>query len=282
MNKILVTVDFSANSRKTIRFAIQLASQSKSEIIFFHLVTLIRPTSDTVWDFTYYAQYNDEVLQRSKDQLDRLIKEVYNNKLPAGVKYSCVCLSGNNLGDQIISYAKEHKVDFICVGARGTSIVAKLFGTIASHLITNSPIPLFIIPKNYRLKPITDLCYASDMENPETEIKKVVELAKSLKTTVKVLHFDYEIELKENQEKLTQIAQKYENKNVKFQYKKLNALYPLNDHLRKVIAIFKPSLVVLFTKQNRKWFDRLLLSSESAELSFTAKVPLLVYRKTSK
>jgi nucleotide-binding universal stress UspA family protein len=281
MNKVLVTVDFSANSRKTIRFAIQLASKSKAEIVFFHMINLNQPTSDAVWDYMYYDKFQDEALEQSKKHLAKLINEVYNNKLPAEVKYSCICQSGNDVGHQIISYAQKNKVDFIFVGARGTSIVAKLFGNVATYLITKSPIPVFVIPKNYRLKPLTDLCYASDMENPETEIKKVLELATSLRARLKVLHFDYEIGLKENQDKLTQIAQKFENKNVKFQYKKLNALYPLNDHLRKAITLIKPSLVVLFTKQNRNWFERLFLSSESAELSFTAKVPLLVYRKTS-
>ena len=281
MNKVLVTVDFSANSRKTIRFAIQLASKSRAEIVFFHMISLIQPSSDAVWDYMYYTQFQDEALEQCKKHLAKLIKEVYNNKLPAGVKYTCICQSGNDVGTQIISYAQKNKVNFICVGARGTGIVAKLFGNVATYLITNSPIPVFVIPKNYRLKPLTDLCYASDMEDPETEIKKVLELATSLRSTLKVLHFDYEIGLKENQEKLTQIAQKFENKNVKFQYKKLNAIYPLNDHLRKAITLIKPSLVVLFTKQNRNWFNRLFLPSESAELSFTAKVPLLVYRKTS-
>ena len=280
MKKILVPVDFSPNSRKAIRFAIQLASQTNTEIIFFHMVNMIVPTSDATWDYTYYAEFQDEELQHKQNQLVKFIKTIYNDKLPSGVKYSCVCQLGNDIGDKIISFAKKHKVDFICVGARGTGVMAKLFGTIASHLLTNSPIPVFVIPKNYRLKPLSDICYASDMENPETEIKKVLELALSLGATIKVLHFDYEIGLKANQEKLTEIAQKYETKGIKFQYKKLDALYPLNDHLRKVIKLFKPSLVVLFTKQNRKWFDRLLLSSESAELSFTSKTPILVYRKT--
>ena len=280
MNKILVAVDFSANSRKTIRFAIQMASQSKAEIIFFHLVGLLAPTSDATWDYTYYSQFQEEELQRSKNHLVKLIKEVYNSKLPSGVKYTCVSQSGNDIADQIISYAQKHKIDFICTGARGTGVMAKLFGTVAQHLITDSPIPVFVIPKNYRLKPLTDLCYASDMENPEVEIKKVLALTNSLSAAVRVLHFDYEIGLHENQDKLTAIAQKYETKNIKFHYKKLDAIYPLQDHLKRAIALFKPSLVVLFTKQNRKWFDRLLLSSESAELSFTTKVPLLVYRKT--
>lgn len=282
MKKILVSIDFSANSIKAIRFAIQLASQTKAEVIFFHLVSIISPITDATWDYTYYAQFQEEEVLRGKNQLVKLIKSVYNHKLPAGVKYSCVCKSTNNIGDQIVSYAIEHGVDFICAGARGTGIMSKLFGTVTTHLITNSPIPVFVIPKNYRLKPLTDLCYASDMENPENEIKKVLELAKSMGTTVKVLHFDYEIGLKENQEKLSKIAQKYETKEIKFFYKKLDALYPLNDHLKKTIALFKPSLVVLFTKQNRKWYDRLLISSESTEFSFTTKVPLLVFRKTSK
>ena len=128
MNKVLVTVDFSANSRKTIRFAIQLASKSRAEIVFFHMISLIQPTSDAVWDYMYYTQFQDEALEQSKKHLAKLIKEVYNNKLPAGVKYSCICQSGNDVGTQIISYAQKNKVDFICVGARGTGIVAKLFG----------------------------------------------------------------------------------------------------------------------------------------------------------
>jgi nucleotide-binding universal stress UspA family protein len=282
MKKILVSIDFSANSRKAIRFAIQLASQTKSKVIFYHVANSIAPTSNATWDYTYYAQFQEEQLQQSQNHLVKLIKSVYNHKLPSGVKYSSVCESSNKVADQILLYAKKHKVDFICAGARGTGVIAKLFGTVATHLITNSPIPIFIIPKNYRVKPVADLCYASDMENPEIEIKKVLELATSMSATVKVLHFDYEIGLKENQEKLTAIAQQYENKEVKFHYKKLNALYPLNDHLRNIIGLIKPSLVVLFTKKNRKWFDRLLLSSQSAELSFTSKVPLLIFRKVSK
>jgi nucleotide-binding universal stress UspA family protein len=281
MKKILVSVDFSANARKAIRFAIQFATQTKAEVIFYHVANRIVPTSDATWDYTYYAQFQEEQEQQGLNYLVKLIKSVYNSKLPQGVKYTCVCQSGNDIAEQIISYAQKHNIDFICAGARGTGVMAKLFGNVATHLITHSPIPVFIIPKNYRIKPLSDLCYASDMENPEIEIKKVLQLATSMRAKVKVIHFDYEIRLKENREKLTAIAQQYENKEVKFLYKKLNAVYPLNDHIRKIIGLIKPSLLVLFTKQNRRWFDRLLLSSQSAELSFTTKVPLLIFRKTS-
>jgi nucleotide-binding universal stress UspA family protein len=279
MKKILVTVDFSANSRKTIRFAIQLASQYKAEIIFLNIVSLLAPTLDHAWDYVYYSKFQNDQVHRNKNQLVNLIKKLYDSKLPSGVKYTCECQLGNDVGDQILTYAKKSKVNFICVGASGTGVIEKLFGTVATHLITNSPIPVFVIPRNYRLKPMLDLCYASDMKNLESELKKVMELAKSIKTTVKVLHLEYEIELKENHKKLKEKAQKYETKDIKFHYKKLDSLYSMNYNLTKGITQLKPSIVLLFTKQNRKWIERILVSSESAELSFTAKTPLLVYRK---
>lgn len=282
MKKILVPIDFSANSNKAIRFAIQFASQSHAEVIFYHVVNIIVPTVDTTWDFVYYAQFQQDTFDIRQKQLARLVKTVYNTKLPSGVSYSCVCELNNDVSGTVIKYAKKQKVDFICAGARGTGFLAKLFGTVATHLITNSPVPVFIIPKNYRLKPLSDICYASDMENPDTEIKKVLELSRTLHTTVKVLHFDYAIGLQENHQKLSAIAKKYQTKNISFHYKKLNALYPLHDHLKKAVTTIKPSLLILFTKQDRNWFDRMLLSGESLRLSFASKVPLLVYRKNRK
>ncbi len=54
---------------------------------------------------------------------------------------------------------------------------------------------------------------------------------------------------------------------------------PLSEHLKKEINKEKPDLIVLFTKPNRKWFDRLFPSSEAQEMAFNTKIPLLVFRK---
>lgn len=279
MKKILVPVDFSANSRKAIRFAIQFASQTNAEIIFFHVVNVMLSTVDGSWDAIYYTQFQGDELKRSEKYLDKLIKKVYNKKLPPRVGYKCACQIGNDTSDEIIAYAKMEKADFICIGATGTGFIGKLFGTVATNLIVNSQIPVFVVPKNYRHKTLADICYSSDMDQPEPEIRKVLHLAAELQAMVGVVHFDYEIGLKENSPKLTEIAQKFKNDNIRFTYKELNALHPLNDHLRKFVIQTKPSLLVLFTKPNRNWFDRLLIPSSSAGMSFGAKVPLLVYRK---
>ena len=142
--------------------------------------------------------------------------------------------------------------------------------------------PVFVIPKNYILKNFSTICYASDIENIDVEIKKVVELADSLKAKVTVLHYDYDSYLKLDKEKLNNAARKYESEKILFEYKKLNPKYTLNYHIRKDVLLIKPSLVVLFTKQNRNWFDRLFETHHSSNMSFNTKVPLLIFRKKEK
>jgi len=282
MKKILVPIDFSANSKKAIRFAIQFASQTNSEIIFFYVVSIMPPTTEGAWDFPYYPQFQEDEVKRSQNYMEKLIKKVAGRQAFSGISYKCISQLSTNINTEINTFAEEHKVDFICIGATGTGVLGKLFGTVASYLMVHSKLPVIVVPKNYRLKPLADICLSTDMEDPEAEIKKVLKLADSLSAMVSVVHFDYEIDLTENMAKFTQITRKFESDTVRFRYRKLNALHPLNDHLRKFIVQNKPSLLVLFTKQNRNWFDRLIVRSNSVDMSFSAKVPLLVYRKMAK
>lgn len=45
MEKLLVTTDFSTNSKAGIRFALQLQSQSNCSLVFYHAISVSKPTS---------------------------------------------------------------------------------------------------------------------------------------------------------------------------------------------------------------------------------------------
>lgn len=280
MQKIVVGTDFSVNSKKAIRFAFQLASQTNAELIFYNVVHMVSVPS--AWSVLHYSAFDTYEIEKHQDKLEKFIETVYKDGNLNSINYQCVCEIGDDVGSQIISYATEVKADFICVSARGAGVLDKLFGTIASHLITASSIPVFVIPKNYRIKPITTICYASDIENIDMEMSEVLELASSVQAKVKVLHYDYAVHLKMNEQKLSMLALKYETDDIMFRYRKTDPVFPLNDQLRKDVLVMKPSLVVLFTKQNRSWFNRLFAPTMSTDMSFSAKTPLLVFRKNSK
>ena len=281
MKKILVTTDFSANSKKAIRFAMQLASQNNFQLVFYNVTNVMKKPS--IWDNVYYGNYESNEIRKNQENLEKLVATIHKESNLSLINYECVCEINEdafmNVSKQIMNYATQVSANYICVSTRGSGTIDKLFGTIASSLILKSAIPVFVIPKNYKINRFTTICYASDIENIDLEIKKVIELSDSLKAKVTVLHYDFDTYLKLDSEKLNKITEKYESENILFQYKKLNTKYTLNYHIRKDVLLLKPSLVVLFTKQNRKWFDRLFATHHATNMSFNTKVPLLIFRK---
>ena len=284
MKTILVTTDFSANSKKAIRFAMQLASQNNYKLLFYNVTSVMKKPS--IWDNIYYGNYETAEVRRNQEKLEKFVSRIHHEANLPTINYECNCEVFNALhisvSKQIMEFANEVYANYICISSRGHGTLDKLFGTVASELILKSTIPVFVIPRNYRINKFTKICYASDTENIDNEIRKVVELSQSVNAKVKVLHYDYGPFLIKDQERLSDMARKYESEDVVFTYKKLNPKYTLNYHIRKDVMLIKPSLVVLFTKQNHKWFDRLFSSSHSTNMSFNTKVPILIFRKEEK
>ena len=71
-----------------------------------------------------------------------------------------------------------------------------------------------------------------------------------------------------------------ENYNVNFKTTPRNPDNSLVADIEVVVKNMQPSIMIMFTEQNRNWFDKIFLSSKSAEYSFHAKVPLLVFHKS--
>lgn len=279
MKKILVATDFSSNSRKGIHFAIQLATQTNCELIFYNVVEIFRPS---IWDQVYYGEYETNELNKSQKTLEQFIHTIYQKSKVQKIPYKCVCQVGVSASDQIIEYAKEINADYVCVSTIGAGKLIQLFGTTASELITFCPVPIFIVPRNYISKQITNVCFVSDLVNFEEELNRVQQFTTLIKAKINILHFNYLVHLKEKKAKLNNLMIKYETEDIQFHFNELDPIYPLNDHIKRYMLKTKPSLLVSFTKQNRNWFNRLFLSTKTADMAFDTKTPMLVFRKKLK
>lgn len=276
MKKIIVTTDFSEKSKKGILFAMQLASQTDCELIFYNVVQIFMPS---IWDNVYYGQFENEELKRSQMQLEQFVKAIYSKNKFAKQSFRCVCEVGISAGNQIIEYAKNQKASYICVSNIGGGSLDQLFGTTASELIAYSAIPVLIVPKNYRLKSIKTLFFASDFKNFNDELKHIENFATPLKAKTLIFHYDYKWFLNANKAKFKHISQKHQSETVTFNLRKLDSGAPLLDHVENDVVKTKPSIVVVFTKQNRNWFSRLFFSSLATELAIDTKTPLLIFKK---
>ncbi len=277
MKKVLVTTDFSSNSKAGIKFAIQLAKQSKCELVFYHNIEILQPTSWSPEKYHAFAKIENE---RATKKLELFVKGVYKTMKVAPGKNTYITEIGVNVSELTIAYAKKTKANFICLGTRGASGVKKLFGTHASNLINHSPIPVFAIPKSYKTSTIKNIWYSSDFENVAKEISHIEPVAKSLKANIDVHHYNYLLSDPATKNMLEAAAKKLKNKTISFVFHKLGLDYSLTHYLEKDVKKTKPSIVALFTKQNRNWFSRLFLGSNSTEMSFATHTPLLIFRKT--
>ena len=276
INKILVTTDLSRNSKAGIRFAIQLASQSGAALIFYHAIEIPKPTR---WSDEKYAAFTEEQILEAKGKLNPFVKGVYKSSGVQPGNFECIVQVGSPVDQTIMDYALKRKVDFICMSTRGAGMIRRFMGTHTSSVLTHSTTPVLAIPKNYRATPIKQILYSSDLNDLNKELKMVKRFADLTKSKISVVHYDYLYQLKETQSKLDKVALRYQATGVKFHFEKLNMEHSLQAHLKKAIQKFKPSIVVLFTKQNRDWFERLFLSSKSADVSFDTKKPLLIISK---
>jgi len=140
--KILVTTDFSANSKAGMRFAISLANIRKAELLFFHSYFLPKPANLADVDYPIYAK---GVNKKLSIKLTNLVESIYKLMKMTPGKYKCLAVEGMIPESNIMDYASNNPVDFICMSTRGAGKLKKIFGTTAGNLITKSNTPVIAI-----------------------------------------------------------------------------------------------------------------------------------------
>ena len=276
LEKILVTTDFSPYSKAGLRFAIQLASQHNHELTFFHSYYIIKPT---LWNDATFDAYEKIEKDKIQKKLNLFVESVYKSMGIAAKNKKCVIKSSELPTSNIIQYAHANKFVFICISTRGAGTIQKLFGTNTSNLINHSIVPVIAVPHNYRPIKISSVLYASDLVNLEKELKKVVEFTEPLKANVELHHFNYPTEITNNKKMMDEAVKKFSKHNIKPHLEDINLAETLITNIEATIRKLKPSMMIMFTEQNKGFFDKIFYSSKSADYSFNAKIPLLVFKK---
>lgn len=275
--KLLVTTDFSANSKSAVRFAQTLSTQSKNiHVTFYHAVQILKPT---VWNETFFEDYQSQELSRFLAELKKFVNASIGEGVNsfASVKYVIEkCISTEN---NIVQYAEKNKFNFICIATRGAGLLRKIMGTHTSYLVNNSKIPLLVIPSHYKAKPINKATYLSDFQNLKKEAQQVSKFSTQLSLQVEVLHYSSVVIDKKQFEKNIALFKTAALAHFKLNIQKNNLEHSLIDRVSKYVQKEKPQLLVMFTKREKSFFERIFLPSKSAELTYTTKVPVLIFSK---
>ncbi len=275
--KLLLTTDFSNNSKGAIRFAQTLAKQSNTiEIVFYHALYFIKPTS---WDDDFFEVYQLEEVKRLKSKLKKFALEIIGREKDNFVKIEFVVEFVLSIDTGIINFAKNNDIDFICIATQGAGLLRKIMGTNTSFIVNNSQTPVLAIPSNYRSTTLSNAVYLSDFENVEFEINKIATFSDSIKINLEVLHYSSIVTNIDKFNQNKEIFNKDEYKSVKLNIINDKFEETLINRVSEFITENKPELLIMFTKQKKGFFEWLFIPSKSAELTYTTKIPVLIFSK---
>ena len=133
IKKILVPVDFSANSDKLIDYALSFAEKFSASLSLLNVIE--KPMA---YDGFGNAKFEEEMQEAIERKMDKLIDERQVGPRISGTKV----VIGDTV-DTILEAATEH--DMIIIGTHGYRGLEKiLMGNVAERVVKNSPCPVLV------------------------------------------------------------------------------------------------------------------------------------------
>lgn len=196
MKKIFVPYDFSRNAADTLIYALKFAEVSGCRVMVFHALAIsAKIMAAPVTKEEREKVVSDEETAKAAELKKAVAAALESSKaaLPAE-KVDCKVKFGPIIVETIIDEALSENADLIVMGTHGATGLKKIFfGSVTSATISKSDIPVLAIPGGYMFSGIKSVVYASDLENPDPELNRILPFSKAFHSDTKVLHFDYSL-----------------------------------------------------------------------------------------
>jgi universal stress protein A len=140
-SRILVPIDFCAESRRALEYASAFASHFRACITLLHVVAPIACEADYGYGLVIRRVPNQELLKKAKRRLERVRK----NLLGAELKVAILVRTGLS-HSEIIQTAKDSEIDLIIMGTQDDSKSGQTqTGSTAEKVVRHAPCPVLVV-----------------------------------------------------------------------------------------------------------------------------------------
>ncbi|MEM6316067.1 MAG: universal stress protein [Bacteroidota bacterium] len=277
---MLVPLDFTDASKNAFEYALQLAKELGAELHMLHVVSpapiltsyppelMVVPAFDTTVGVkeqlkkltTYYPNKDKDVLIEHNVPLQYWVKEG-----PAVTT--------------ILATAEALSVDMILLGAKArTQIGNFLLGSVTADLITQTELPVLVIPANCAYEPIEHIAYSTEMEGKDQaafqQLKLLANqlLARLQPFFVNQLTADVSNDIEETWTTASLSPKEGEIEDVavvRQPFVTVGIHYFLEQHPSQILAMFTPK---------RSFLAQLFHLSVTQQMVAQTTIPLLIYR----
>lgn len=282
MKNILCPTDFSNNSAKALRFALNIAINNNATLHVIHQTSVLELAPDSAFTGLYMPSHEDQVgyLKAELDKFIRSSLKAYKVKYDLN-KIKSEIVPGVGTSEIVVSSANRLKVDLIVMGTTGASGFKRIFiGSVAAQVIEKADVPVIVIPDKFRQKAIKKIGYSSDLGRIEEELKVLKPIAEALDAEIEIFHiqptfptthafieFDEEKSLGKIRKKL-----KFDKLNYRLIRTKQD-----NDFfggIAKYRRVAKPDMICTVTHK-RSWVEKIFDPSKSKAIAYHNEVPVV-------
>lgn len=278
MITILFPTDFSKNATHASLYAGMVARGMNAHLILLNVYSIPMATE-------YQIPYDvDEFLRISKEAAEENLQEFARELIKAtGISHNKVreITDYGQTSDTIIKVAQTEKVDFIMMGTKGVSnMLDKWLGTNAQNVLEAAECPVWVIPENAPLNYPKLIMYAADFKEDDIlATHKVLEIAKPLRATCKVIHIhDYyePISNRTVKEMVSEFNHEFVDED-DVTIKNINR-QEVYDGLKTYVRTHKPDVLALAV-YHKSFLSKIFERSITEHFVQTGNIPLLTFRK---
>lgn len=277
MKTILFPTDFSENAVHASRYAGMLTKLLDANIVLLHVYHV-----PMVPAFNASFEMADPILETEntvKEDLKTFAVEfMRSSNIP--VERVTQQIEYGFAAEKTIEVAKEINADLIVMGTEGASdMIDKWIGTHAQEVMKTAECPVFIIPKNVPIDYPQRILYAADFKDDEIHaVQKVLDIAKPLGATCKVVHIHEEFEPNIGhivEETIRELETKFKANDVTVQqFHRDDTIEGLETYMKT----YQPDVLAMAIHE-KSFIDSIFSSSKSQHFIQEAKIPMLTFRK---
>jgi universal stress protein A len=144
-DKILVPIDFSEHSKRTVSYATKTASRHNSTIYLLHVFQIpdyvVTPYARRKQNCAEVQSQVDAAEQEARENLDAFAEELSSK----GIKVQPYLRVGYPF-DEIVLMATHFDVDLIIIGSHGRGAISRLLvGSTAERVVEHAPCPVLVV-----------------------------------------------------------------------------------------------------------------------------------------
>lgn len=275
MKQILLLTDFSNNSKNAINYALQLFENQTCHFFVLHIpTTSVYRTSDlmTVGNKSIY----DSLVKKAKQKLDKFVKTLETDSKNENASFESI-VDYDVLTDSVNQIIESKKIDIVVMGTNGvTGAKEVVFGSNTINVIRKVDFTTLVIPKGFQYRNPEKILLPLDpfdsLNSPT--FLDLHKFAKNHKSSIHILRINPKNETS-NEEEKDQESMDNLLKDTVHTYHKISHV-PLHYAVDTYLQSHSIDLIALLI-QKETTFDRFFLESSTKKLSYSLRVPILIY-----